>query len=114
MTAYVSDSGLARLVSRLDKDHANQFSSLDIKGTSGYAAPGTIHHEFASSDIVISSIHRVIVLAFNWRAWELSNLVSEMCTAKEYSCSGEDLPANHSEMNRSCTSMLRWHCLIVF
>lgn len=51
MTAHVSNSGLARLVSRLGKDHVNQFSLLGIKGFTGCAAPGTINHEFASSDI---------------------------------------------------------------
>lgn len=40
MTAHVSNSGLARLVSRLGKDHANQFSLLGIKGSTGCAAPG--------------------------------------------------------------------------
>lgn len=53
VSAYVSDSGLARLMSRFCKDHAHQFSLLSIKGTTGYAAPGTIYREFASSDIVI-------------------------------------------------------------
>ncbi|CAL5426845.1 unnamed protein product [Camellia sinensis] len=39
-TAHVSDFGLARLLSKFNKEaNLNQFSSLGIKGTIGYAAP---------------------------------------------------------------------------
>lgn len=52
MTTHASDSGLARLVSRFCKGHANQFILLAVKCTTGYATPGTTHHEFASSGIL--------------------------------------------------------------
>ncbi|CAL5424551.1 unnamed protein product [Camellia sinensis] len=40
MTARVSDFGLARLLSKFNKEaNLNQFSSLGIKRTIGYAAP---------------------------------------------------------------------------
>lgn len=41
LTAHVSDFGLARLLPNSSEDvNLNQFSSLGIKGTIGYAAPG--------------------------------------------------------------------------
>lgn len=41
LTAHVSDFGLARLLLNSSKDASvNQFSSIGIKGTIGYAAPG--------------------------------------------------------------------------
>lgn len=52
MTTHLSDSGLARLVSRFCKDHVNQFILLAVKCATGYAAPGTTHNEFASSGIL--------------------------------------------------------------
>ncbi|KAL0318674.1 UNVERIFIED_CONTAM: putative LRR receptor-like serine/threonine-protein kinase [Sesamum angustifolium] len=40
LTAHVGDFGLARLLPKFNmKENANQFSSLGIKGTIGYAAP---------------------------------------------------------------------------
>ncbi|KAL7173205.1 hypothetical protein ACSBR2_032639 [Camellia fascicularis] len=42
-TAHVSDFGLAQLLCKFSKEATmNQFSSLGIKGTIGYAAPGAL------------------------------------------------------------------------
>ena len=40
LTAHVSDFGLARLLSISSKHISGQFSSIGVKGTTGYAAPG--------------------------------------------------------------------------
>ncbi|KAL7173189.1 hypothetical protein ACSBR2_032623 [Camellia fascicularis] len=42
-TAHVSDFGLAQLLCKFSKEATmNQFSSLGVKGTIGYAAPGAL------------------------------------------------------------------------
>ena len=42
MVAHVSDFGLAKLLSTVDDSSEKQTSTIGIKGTIGYAAPGNI------------------------------------------------------------------------
>lgn len=57
MTAYVSDFGLARLCPETYHQlSSDQSSSVSIKGTIGYAAPGNIHRIFHYSLILIFSL----------------------------------------------------------
>ncbi|XP_022765843.1 probable LRR receptor-like serine/threonine-protein kinase At3g47570 [Durio zibethinus] len=47
MTAHVSDFGLANFIlEATERSHPNQSSSAGLKGTIGYAAPGTLHFPF--------------------------------------------------------------------
>ncbi|KAG8378637.1 hypothetical protein BUALT_Bualt07G0006100 [Buddleja alternifolia] len=64
MRARVGDFGLARLVTKFGmKENGNQFSSLGVKGTIGYAAPATMFsktkdtYDFQKSCIITLGYH---------------------------------------------------------
>lgn len=56
MVAHLSDFGLARLLSRTKGFKQSKTSSVGIKGSIGYTAPGNIFLNFALFKIILTDI----------------------------------------------------------